>query len=97
MKSAIDISKSARFEARITTIQKSLFQRAAALKGHRTLTEFVITSAQEKAEMLIRESDFLRLSQQDRQTVVEALLHPPAPNKKLKQAEARFKKLVDTR
>lgn len=97
MKSAIDIPKSARFEARITTVQKLLFQRAAALKGHRTLTEFVITSAQEKAEMLIRESDFLRLSQQDRQTVVGALLHPPAPNKKLKQAGARFKKLVDTR
>lgn len=97
MRSEIETSKSARFEARITTVQKSLFQRAAALRGHRTLTEFVITSAQEKAEMLIRESEVLRLSQQDRQTVVEALLHPPAPNKKLKQAEARYKKLFNTR
>jgi len=88
--------KSARFEARITTVQKVLFQRAAALKGHRTLTEFVITSAQEKAEMLIRESEVLRLSQQDRQTIVEALLHPPAPNTKLKQAGARFKKLLNS-
>ena len=97
MKSEVEAPKSARFEARITKVQKSLFQRAAALKGHRTLTEFVITSAQEKAEMLIRESEVLHLSQQDRQTVVEALLHPPAPNKKLKQAGARFKKLFDIR
>ncbi len=92
MKSEIDTPKSARFEARITTAQKSLFQRAAALKGHRTLTEFVITTAQEKAEILIRESEVLHLSQQDRQTVVEALLHPPEPTKKLKQARARYKK-----
>jgi uncharacterized protein (DUF1778 family) len=97
MKAEIETPKSARFEARITTVQKSLFQRAAALKGHRPLTEFVITSAQETAEIQIHESEVLRLSQQDRQTIVEALLHPPTPNKKLKSAGARFKKLVDTR
>jgi len=42
--------------------------------------------------MLIRDRGVLRLSQQDRQTVVKALLHPSVPNKKLKQAGARFKK-----
>ena len=77
--------------------QKALFQRAAALKGHRTLSEFVITNAQEKAEKLTHDSDVLALSQQDRQTVVDALLHPLSPNKKLKQAAARYKKLRHTR
>lgn len=92
MRSETKISRAARFGTRITEAQKALFQRPATLGGHRTLTDFVINSAQEKAEAIIRDSEILRLSKKDRQVFVEALLHPPAPNKKLRQAARRYKK-----
>ena len=92
MRSETEISRAARFEARVTEAQKALFQRAAALGGYRTLTEFVINSAQEKAEAIVRDSEILRLSRKDREIFIDALLHPPAPNKKLRQAAARYKK-----
>jgi len=85
-------SKSARFEARLTEDQKAVFQRAAALGGHRSLTEFVIQSAQEKADAIIRNHDILSLSEKDKRVFVDALLNPPRPNEKLKQAAKRYKK-----
>jgi len=92
MKLETTSSKAARFEARLTGAQKTLFQRAAALGGHRTLTEFVLNSAQEKAESLIKDSELLRLSEKDRKIFVDTLLSPPTPNQKLRQAAARYKK-----
>lgn len=97
MRSETELSRAARFEARITASQKALFQRAAALGGHRTLTDFVINSAQEKAEAIVRDSEILRLSATDRQVFVEALLRSPAPNRKLRQAATRYKKQPRTR
>ncbi len=97
MRSETEISRAARFEARITEAQKALFQRAAVLGGHRTLTDFVINSAQEKAEAIVRDSEILRLSEKDRQIFVESLLRPPTPNKKLRQATTRYKKQSHTR
>lgn len=93
MKQENEATKSARFEARITEDQKSIFLRAAALGGHRTLTEFVIESAQEKANAIIRDHDILSLTAKDKRIFVDALLNPPAPNAKLKQAAKRYKKL----
>lgn len=93
MKQENETIKSARFEARITEDQKAIFLRAAALGGHRTLTEFVIESAQEKANAIIRDHDILSLSAKDKRLFVDALLNPPVPNAKLKQAAKRYKKL----
>ncbi len=92
MKEIDEGARIARFEARLTVAQKALFSRAAALGGHRSLTEFVISSAQEKAQRLVEEQEFLHLSGQNRALFVEALLRPPAPAKKLKEAAARYKK-----
>lgn len=93
MQQDIETSKSARFEARITEDQKAIFQRAAVLGGHRSLTEFVIQSAQEKADALIRDHDVLNLTTKDQRIFVDALLKPPAPNKKLKRAVQRYKNM----
>jgi len=45
---AADVSTSERLEARITPTQKSLFKRAATLRGV-TLTDFVVSAAHEAA------------------------------------------------
>jgi uncharacterized protein (DUF1778 family) len=84
--------KTARFEARITDDQKALFQHAADLTG-RSLTDFVIGSVQEAAARAVREREVLTLSALDRQTFLDALLKPPEPSKRLRQAARRYKRI----
>jgi uncharacterized protein (DUF1778 family) len=81
----------ARFDGQLSAEQKSHFEYAAALAGNRTLTEFVFTAAQEKADRIISEHQTLLHSQRDRDVFFEALMNPPAPNKKLKAAAKRYK------
>ena len=86
--------KTARLEARITEEQKELFLRAAAITG-RSLTDFVVSSAHETAARTVRDQDVLTLSARDREAFVSALLNPPAPGKRLREAARRFKRAVD--
>jgi uncharacterized protein (DUF1778 family) len=93
MSQATQISaKRARLEARITDKQKALFQHAADLTG-RSLTDFVISSAQEVASRTVREHEVLTLRGRDRQVFIDALLRPMPPNKRLRQAVGRYKKI----
>ncbi len=83
-------TRAARLEARMTTEQKALLQRAAALSG-RTLSEFVLASAQEAASRVIREHEIIRLSRTEQVTFVTALLKPRAPNARLREAAAKYR------
>jgi uncharacterized protein (DUF1778 family) len=83
-------SRSERLEARVSRQQKDLFLRAAELEG-RSLTDFVIASAQQAAIDILRTHDALRLSDRDRQAFVVALLSPPAPGKRLEEAARRYR------
>lgn len=82
--------KTARLEARITEQQKALFMRAAELTG-RSLTDFVVASAQESAARTLREHDTLMLRSLDRKAFVEALLQPPVPTARLRKAVVRYR------
>jgi len=94
MREAAEIStKTARLEARITDEQKALFQHAADLTG-RSLTEFVVSSAQEVAARTVREHEVLTLSGRDRDVFVDALLKPTSPNRRLRQATRRYKSIA---
>jgi len=84
-------SKSARFEARITAEQKSLFLKAATLTG-RSLTDFVVASAQEAATRTVQQHEAMTLSLRDRKAFVAALLKPAAPGARLRKAAARYKR-----
>ena len=88
---ASDQSRAARLEARISVEQKARLQQAAALSG-RTLSEFVVASAQEAATRVIREHETIRLSRSEQVAFVTALLKPAAPNAQLKRAAARYRK-----
>jgi uncharacterized protein (DUF1778 family) len=85
--------KAARLEARVTDEQKALLQHAADLTG-RSLTEFVVSSAQEVAARTVREHEVLTLSGRDRQVFVDALLRPSPPSKRLRQAARRYKRIT---
>jgi uncharacterized protein (DUF1778 family) len=86
-------NKSARLEARISGEQKALLQHAADLTG-RTLTEFVVSSAQEAAARAVRDHEVLRLSARDQKVFVDALLRPKAPNSRLRKAARRYRSLI---
>lgn len=88
---AIDKSRTARLEARISVEQKTVLQRAAALSG-RTLSEFVVASAQDAASRVIQEQETIRLSRAEQIAFVSALLKPPAANARLRQAAAAYRK-----
>jgi len=85
--------KAARLEARLTAEQKTLFERAADLTG-RSLTDFILSSAQEVAVRTVREHGLLALSGEDRELFLNALLQPPAPSRRLRLAANRYKRAV---
>jgi len=79
-----------RVEARVTPEQKRLFERAAALEG-RSLTDFLLASVQAAAAEAISRHELLKLTPEDQKVFVDALLRPPAPNKALRAAAARYR------
>ncbi len=82
-------AKVERLEARITSRQKQLLQQAADIEG-RSLSDFVVTSAQVAARRLILEHRLVDLSSRDSEAFARVLLNPPAPNAALRAAANRF-------
>jgi len=80
-----------RLEARVTPEQKRLIERAATLRGT-TVTEFVVTSAQEAATNTIKDFEVLHLWDEAREFFVNAVLNPLAPNDAARRAAARYKR-----
>lgn len=85
-----DSARDARLEARVSVAQKTLLQQAAALSG-RSLSEFVVASAQDAARRVIAEHDSIRISRAEQLAFVQSLLHPPAPNARLKRAAKAYR------
>ena len=85
-------AKIERLEARVSKEQKQFFQRAADLEG-RSLTDFIIQAIQAAAHQTIERHGTLRLSSRDQQVFVKALLNPPKPGMRLRDAAARYKKI----
>lgn len=85
------ISGKTRFEARLTQDEKAFFERAAAIGGYRSLTEFVIRSAVKQAEEIIQAEEALLSSKRDAELFFDAIFNPLPPNEKLKAAAAKFK------
>lgn len=86
-----DTGRAARLEARISAEQKAVLQQAATLSG-RTLSEFVVASAQEAAAKVIQEHEAIRLSRAEQIAFVTALLEPPEPGDRLRQAAATYRR-----
>ena len=85
-------ARTQRLEARVTSDQKKLLQHAAKLQG-RTVTDFIVSSAQEAARRVIEEREVMRLSAQDREAFVASLLNPPVLTGRLASALDRYRHL----
>lgn len=86
----------ARLEARLPASVYALLKRAAEIKG-RSLTDFVVSAAQDAAQRAIEEEGIMRLSAEDQARFAEALINPPAPNAALKRAMRRYLEHVEVR
>lgn len=82
-----------RIDVRISTEQKELFRRASAIGGFKNLTEFVVYCVnKESKSLLIEESQILK-NEEDKRIFFNALLNPPSPNARLKQARLTYLKI----
>lgn len=87
-------TKTARLEARITPGLQALLKRAAELDG-RTVTDFVVTAAQEAAERRVEQAHVIRLSLEDQRAFADAILNPPEPTPAFVRAFRRHRDMVN--
>ena len=83
-----------RFDARLPKEQKQFFEYAASLGGFRSLTEFLVSAAQQRAKQIIDEHNTILASQRDRDLFFKTISNPAKPNAKLKKAAVRFNKAI---
>ena len=84
--------ENSRFDARITRELKEILERAAQIGGYRSLTDFVLSTAQIKAKEIINEHDTILASKRDSEIFFNAILNPGKPARKLSQAADAYKK-----
>lgn len=75
-----------RLDLRIPRKQKDYFEQALEIGGFRSLTDFIISAVSEKADAIMEKHNNWLASENDRKIFFNALVNPPAPNEKLKQA-----------
>jgi len=85
--------RNTRLEARVSSVQKELFQRAATLTG-RTLSDLIVESTQEAATRIVQEHEIIRLTREDQIAFVTALLDSTPPPESLIKAANQYKQSV---
>ncbi len=86
-------TRTTRIEARISPEALAIVRRAAEIQG-RSLSDFVVSAAQEVAQRAIEETQVLRLAVEDQRALADAILNPPEPNDALRRAAAAHRQLV---
>ena len=84
-------TKDDRLQVRLDAASKSILQRAASYR-RKTVSQFVLATALEQAEKVIRENEVTSLSNADWAVFFEALTNPPPPNAALRKAFANYRK-----
>lgn len=90
------LAKIYRFDARLNEDQKLLVQRAAALEG-RTMTDFVLHSAEAAAERTIEKRAMLILTARETEAFADAILHPAEPGPVLRKAAREYRQKTAAR
>ncbi|WP_417252610.1 DUF1778 domain-containing protein [Castellaniella sp.] len=87
-------AKDDRLQVRLNAEAKTVLQRAAHYR-HKTVSQFVLTTALVEAEKVIRENEAVTLSAVDWKVFYDALNNPPAPNAALQKAFAKHQKSTE--
>jgi uncharacterized protein (DUF1778 family) len=85
--------RTARIEARITPDALAIVKRAAEIQG-RSVSDFVVSAAQEAAHRTIEETHLIRLSIEDQQRFADLLLNPPPLSPALARARDAHSALI---
>ncbi|PDS80797.1 DUF1778 domain-containing protein [Rhizobium sp. L43] len=86
-------TRTTRLEARISPEALAIVKRAAEMEG-RSLSDFVVSAAQDAARRTIEETQLIRLSIEGQARFVDMLLDPPEPTDALKRARAAHDALI---
>lgn len=86
--------KTERLEARVRPSDKAFIEDAASHLGI-SVADFLVSSAKERAEEVIRRRDQIQLSRRDQQAFVESLLHPAEATPALKAAVKAYDESVE--
>jgi uncharacterized protein (DUF1778 family) len=86
--------KSQRLMARISDDQKKMLQRAAEIRGQ-TLTEFVVSAAQDAARRAIVDQEVIDFGLRDSRAFAEGMLNPPPVDAALRAAAKRYKRIIE--
>ncbi|WP_083858733.1 DUF1778 domain-containing protein [Methylocystis sp. SC2] len=71
----------------------ALVKRAAEIQG-RSVSDFVVSAAQEAAHRAIEETEIIRLPVAGQRAFADAILKPSAPSEGLKRALASHRRLI---
>lgn len=82
-----------RVEARVTPEVKELLVRAAILEG-RSLSDFVVSSAQRAAIETLRDREVIRLNEEETERFYAAILDPPEPNDYMRESLRLRRQLI---
>jgi len=92
----VPLAKTYRFDARLNEDQKLLIQRAADLEG-RTMTDFVLQSAEAAAERTIEKRAILVLTARETEAFADAILNPAGPGPVLQRAVREYRQKIAQR
>lgn len=82
-----------RMHLRLDAKTKRKLERAAAYE-ETTVSDFVMANALAAAERVIDSHEKITLSAKDWEVFYDALVNPPEPNERLRQAARRFRERV---
>ena len=83
-------TRSERLQVRLDANSKDVLQRAARYQ-HKTVSQFVLSTALEEAAKVIREKEVVTLTDLDWTRFLDALINPPEPNPALNRAFDRYR------
>jgi uncharacterized protein (DUF1778 family) len=84
----------ARIDLRLSHEQKESLERAAHLGGYRSLSDFIISAAEQSAKSILDDSLSVELSKADAAVFCSMLLEDRQPNEELNAAIERSAKLL---
>ena len=83
--------KNTTFDTKLTKVQKELFELATKLGGYRTITDFILSTAEERAKTIVQQHEAVLASARDKKLFFDAVMNPPQPNQRLLDAAKRYK------
>lgn len=85
-------TRAARLDIRLNPQAKEKIEQAAVV-SHQSVTDFVVTSLLRASEQALERQQIIRLTNRDRDLFLAALEADVRPNKTLRKAAHRFKRL----